>query len=106
LQPRTLAIDVGGSHVKAIVLAVDGTPLSDAVLIATPHPCPPEPLCKIVEQMVASLPQFKRVSGRVPGFCSARHDPDGTAFGHAVLGEFRSRAGARKRAGSANARAK
>jgi hypothetical protein len=42
LQPRTLAVDVGGSHVKAIVLSADGAALSDEVLIATPHPCPPE----------------------------------------------------------------
>jgi len=71
LQPRTLAVDVGGSHVKAIVLAVDGSALSDEVLIATPQPCPPELFLKIVDQLLASLPHFERVSVGFPGLFGA-----------------------------------
>jgi Hydantoinase B/oxoprolinase len=42
--PRRLAVDVGGSHVKATLLSADGTGLTDEVQIATPHPCPPAAL--------------------------------------------------------------
>jgi polyphosphate glucokinase len=68
LQPRTLAVDVGGSHVKAIVLSADGAALGDEVLIATPHPCPPEALLEILDKLIASLPDFERVSVGFPGF--------------------------------------
>ena len=68
LRPRTLAVDVGGSHVKAIVLSVDGAALSDEVLIATPHHCPPGALLEIIDELIASLPDFERVSVGFPGF--------------------------------------
>ena len=68
LRPRTLAVDVGGSHIKAIVLSVDGAALSDEVLIATPHPCPPGALLEIIDELIASLPDFERVSVGFPGF--------------------------------------
>ena len=66
--PRTLAVDVGGSHVKATVLSADGTGLTDEVQIATPHPCPPAALLKIIDEVITSLPDFDRVSVGFPGF--------------------------------------
>jgi polyphosphate glucokinase len=67
-SPRTLAVDVGGSHVKATVLSADGAPVRDEVLIATPHPCPPAALLKIIDTLIASLPKFDRVSVGFPGY--------------------------------------
>lgn len=67
-RPCTLAVDVGGSHVKATVLSVDGAPLRQEVLIATPHPCPPSALLKIIDKLIASLPDFDRVSVGFPGY--------------------------------------
>jgi len=38
------------------VLSADGTGLTDEVLIATPHPCPPEVRLKIIDELITSLP--------------------------------------------------
>ncbi len=65
--PRTLAVDIG-AHVKATVLSADGTGLTDEVQIATPHPCPPAALLKIIDEVITSLPDFDRVSVGFPGF--------------------------------------
>ena len=39
--PRTLAVDVGGSGLKAVVLDPDGEMISERVRVETPYPCPP-----------------------------------------------------------------
>src|SRR5215831_11072533 len=67
-QPRTLAIDVGGTHLKAVVLNLKGKLLVEEVFIDTPHPCPPKTLLKAIDRFVASLPAFDRVSIGFPGF--------------------------------------
>ena len=66
--PRTLAVDVGGTHIKATVLSTDGAPLREEVLIATPHPCPPAALLEIIDKLIAALPDFERVSVGFPGY--------------------------------------
>ena len=66
--PRTLAIDVGGTHLKAVVLSPKGKLLVEEVLVDTPHPCPPKTLLKAIDKFVAILPAFDRVSIGFPGF--------------------------------------
>ena len=39
--PFTLAIDIGGTGLKAAVLDADGEMITERVRIETPHPCPP-----------------------------------------------------------------
>lgn len=65
--PRTLAIDVGATGLKAAVLDAAGTMLSDRVRMATPHPCPPPLLLRTLSELVAPLPSFDRVSVGFPG---------------------------------------
>jgi polyphosphate glucokinase len=64
---RTLAIDVGGSGLKAAVLAADGEPLSDRVRVKTPHPAPPDVLVATLTELVRPLPHYDRVSAGFPG---------------------------------------
>jgi polyphosphate glucokinase len=52
---RTLAVDVGGSGLKASVLAADGSMLVDRVRIDTPYPCPPEILVETLRALVAPI---------------------------------------------------
>jgi polyphosphate glucokinase len=65
--PRTLAVDVGGTHIKADVLDEKGRVFVDKAVVPTPHPCPPKALLRIVEELVETLPAFDRVSVGFPG---------------------------------------
>jgi polyphosphate glucokinase len=65
---RTLAIDVGGTHLKAVLLGPNGKMIADEVVIDTPHPCPPKTFLKSVDRLIGSLLSFDRVSVGFPGF--------------------------------------
>ena len=65
--PRTLAIDVGGTGLKASVLDQAGKMLVDRVRVATPYPCPPKVLLRTLVALVAPLPVFDRISVGFPG---------------------------------------
>jgi polyphosphate glucokinase len=66
-RPTTLAIDIGGTGLKASVLDVAGTLISDRVRVKTAYPCPPERLVDMLATLVAPLPVFDRVSIGFPG---------------------------------------
>src|SRR5439155_10779452 len=85
---RTLAIDVGGTGLKASVLDARGQMLADPVRVETPYPCPPSVLVEALVQLVKPLPAFDRVSVGFPGV--VRHGEVITAphFGNAVWRGF------------------
>jgi polyphosphate glucokinase len=62
-----LAIDVGGTGLKASVLDAAGTLMSDRVRVKTVYPCPPEKLVDMLATLVAPLPVVDRVSIGFPG---------------------------------------
>ena len=64
---KTLAIDVGGSHLKASVLNEDGTPMVDRVRVDTPVGAPPDAVVGALVELVEPLPPFDRVSVGFPG---------------------------------------
>lgn len=64
---RTLAIDIGGSGVKASVLDATGTMTTERVRVQTPYPCPPAKLVETVLHVTADLPEAHRVSVGFPG---------------------------------------
>lgn len=66
-QPRTLAIDIGGTGLKASVLDHKGDMLVERVRVLTPHPCEPGVLLEKLGELVAPLPAFDRVSVGFPG---------------------------------------
>ncbi len=66
-RKRTLCIDVGGTHVKAGIVTPDGTMQSDHARLATPHPCAPETLIGMIEQLSKPLGRFDRISIGFPG---------------------------------------
>ncbi len=63
----TLAIDVGGTGLKASVLDAQGTMTTDRVRIITPYPCPPEVLVDKLLELSKDLPEYNRVSVGFPG---------------------------------------
>jgi polyphosphate glucokinase len=65
--PRTLAIDVGGTGIKASVLNRAGRMTVKRVRVATPYPCRPATLLRAIMELTASLPPFDRISIGFPG---------------------------------------
>jgi polyphosphate glucokinase len=65
--PVTLAIDVGGSGLKAMLLDTAGKPLSERERIATPAIPTPRAVVKGLDGLVAKLGRFDRVSVGFPG---------------------------------------
>ena len=65
---RTLAIDVGGTTLKASVLDAQGKMAAKRVSIDTPYPCPPWVLVKTLVGLVKPLPAYDRVSVGFPGY--------------------------------------
>lgn len=67
LHPATLAIDIGGTGLKASVLGADGRLLADRVRVPTAYPAPPDKLVEAIVRLVAPLPPSDRVSAGFPG---------------------------------------
>jgi polyphosphate glucokinase len=62
LRPTTLAIDVGGTGLKASVLDAAGKLVADRVRVPTHYPCAPKDFVNTLASLVAPLPDFDRVS--------------------------------------------
>ena len=65
--PSTLAIDVGGTGLKASVLDDAGRMLAKRVRVATPYPCHPDILLDALADLTAPLPPSERISIGFPG---------------------------------------
>ena len=65
--PRTLAIDIGGTGLKALVVDRYGKAMTDRQRVPTPHPATPRAVLQAIGQLVAPLGAFDRVSAGFPG---------------------------------------
>jgi polyphosphate glucokinase len=65
--PITLAIDIGGSGLKAMLLDAVGQPVSERQRVATPEVPSPKAVLEGLDELRASLPNFDRVSVGFPG---------------------------------------
>jgi polyphosphate glucokinase len=66
-RTRTLAIDVGGSGLKASVIDETGRLLTERVRVDTPVGSPPRDIVKALVDLVSPLGAFDRVSVGFPG---------------------------------------
>ncbi len=64
---RTLAIDIGGTGLKAMILDEAGTALTDRVRVETPRPATTTAILRDLVGLVAPLRPFDRVSVGFPG---------------------------------------
>jgi polyphosphate glucokinase len=64
---KTLAVDIGGSGVKVMLLDSAGKPLSDRLRAPTPANSTPEAISAIVAAFAKQLGDFQRVSVGFPG---------------------------------------
>ncbi len=70
IRPFTLAIDIGGTGLKASVLDADGAMVAERVKVSTAYPMPPtghHGLVGAVIRLAAPLPEADRVSAGFPG---------------------------------------
>jgi polyphosphate glucokinase len=75
-HPFTLAIDIGGTGLKASVLSKDGTMVADRVKVDTTYPMPPDGeggLVPTLAKLVKPLPEADRVSCGFPGMVRRGH---------------------------------
>jgi polyphosphate glucokinase len=67
IGPCTLAIDIGGTGLKATVLNARGQMLVERVRIETPENCSPRQMIALLKKLTAPLPRYDRVSVGFPG---------------------------------------
>src|ERR671922_815401 len=66
-RSRTLAIDVGGSGLKASIVDESGRLLTDRARVETPVGAPPKEIVQTLVQLVQPLGPYERVSVGFPG---------------------------------------
>ena len=64
---RTLAIDIGGTGLKATILDDKGKLLHERVRVPTPQPATPAAVLAALVKLVATLGAFDRISAGFPG---------------------------------------
>ena len=69
-QIQTLAVDIGGSGIKVMVLDEKGNPLTERDRVETPQPAKPEPMIAAI-MALANGKTFDRVSVGFPGVVKA-----------------------------------
>jgi len=68
-EPRTLAIDIGGTGIKAALLDNAGSLIGERQRVPTPpKPVSPEDLVRAIDQVAGPLGTFERVSVGFPGY--------------------------------------
>jgi polyphosphate glucokinase len=80
--PRTLAIDIGGTGIKALTLDPAGKPINDRTRIATPKHARPKDIIEVARKLAKAQPGFERVSVGFPGVVK-----DGLIYTAANLGK-------------------
>lgn len=65
--PSTLAIDIGGTGLKALILGPDGKPLTERQRVPTPRPATPMAVLGALKKLIAPFGGFDRVSVGFPG---------------------------------------
>lgn len=65
--PLTLTIDIGGTKLKASLVAADARLAAEPVRIDTPHPSPPRVVLAALEGLIAHFSGFSRISVGFPG---------------------------------------
>lgn len=64
---RTLAVDIGGTGIKAIVLDETGHPVTERGRIVTPKPATPQAVLDVIGELAKGQGMFDRVSIGFPG---------------------------------------
>ena len=66
-QLITLALDIGGTGIKGLLLNATGKPISERKHVQTPSPATPAAVLRVLDSIAGTLPGFSRVSVGFPG---------------------------------------
>jgi polyphosphate glucokinase len=66
-EVHTLAVDVGGTGVKATVLDAAGEMVAERIRVKTPYPARPQRIVDTIAELAAKLPPYHRASVGLPG---------------------------------------
>ncbi len=69
--PRTLAIDIGGTGLKLLILDHSGQPLTERLRVETPRPATPDAVLAELTVLIGQAGHFDRVSVGFPGVVKA-----------------------------------
>ncbi|MBI4640991.1 MAG: ROK family protein [Candidatus Tectomicrobia bacterium] len=85
--PKTLAIDIGGTGIKMMVLDESGVPTTDRARSETPRPAKPKPIVDLIAELAKTLGEYDRISVGFPGvvhdgvvYTAANLDPEWVKF--------------------------
>lgn len=67
-EATILTIDVGGSHIKATILNVQGDPVSDYARMPTPQPATPSKVMDLIKELVKNFTGYNKISVGFPGY--------------------------------------
>ena len=70
---RILAIDIGGSHLKAALIDAHGRMLTEKITVKTPDPCPPNAMVDALVDLVKPLSSHNRIAIGFPGVVREGH---------------------------------
>lgn len=71
--PITLAIDIGGTGLKAMALDAGGKMLTERLRVPTPYPIPPRRLLAELRRLVQPVETYDRISVGFPGMVRNGH---------------------------------
>ncbi len=57
---NTLAVDIGGSSIKLLVLDEEGDPITETLASATPEPAEPDAVLALIHDMGDTLPPHQQ----------------------------------------------
>lgn len=66
-SPRTLAVDIGGTGIKAMLLDASGKALTERVRVPTPKPATPKNILDAIRTLAKQFGDFDRVGAGFPG---------------------------------------
>jgi polyphosphate glucokinase len=88
-EPKTLAIDIGGTGIKAALLDGSGEIVGQPVRVATPSkPVPPAELLRAIDEAAAPVGEFDRVSVGFPGYVRSGRILTAPNLGTALLAGY------------------
>lgn len=68
VNEKILAIDIGGSHIKATILDIEGRFLKDYEREDTPKPPSPEKVISLIKKLANRFPEYDKIATGFPGY--------------------------------------
>ena len=65
---KILAIDIGGSNIKATVLNMEGAFLNEYEKLPTPSPATPGKVLDVIKLLAKKFPAYDKIAAGFPGF--------------------------------------